>query len=170
MYTHFALGNWEQAMATDVEDARWVTHYVLALLGREEEAIAASRAVEERPLPVLMLRLKKVSRLAMERSRDECVREATPFLSMHAFDPEAIYFTARALAHVGAADVALDGLERAIDRGFSCVPMLLRDPWLDPIRILPRFGALVARADTRCRAAADAFRRAGGEQLLGVTV
>jgi serine/threonine-protein kinase len=169
MYTHFARGDWEQAIATDVEDARWVTRYALLVLGRRNEAIASFRETEERPLPVLLRRLMMVSRLALEGRREECVATSRAFTGGRAFDPEGLYFAARALAYIDEPALALSALEQVLERGYACPSLLSRDPWLDSVRAEARFAALVARAETLSREASAAFRRAGGEQLLGVT-
>ena len=112
MYTHFARGDWEQAIATDVEDARWVTKYALLVLGRPDEAMASFRETENRPLPVLLRRLMMVSRLALEGRRDECVAASRAFTAGRTFDPEGLYFAARALAHIDESALALAALER----------------------------------------------------------
>ena len=51
MYTHFMLGDWERAMASDTDTLKWVTNWTLPLLGRQNEAIASFREMESRPLP-----------------------------------------------------------------------------------------------------------------------
>ena len=167
-YTHFMLGDWERAIASDVEDARWVTKYALPLIGREEEALAAHRAAEERPLPVHMRRLMRLSRFALERRQRECVDEALAMMAGRAFDPEGRYLAARGLIHVGALDEGLALLAQLVEP-FACPSILLCDPWLDPVRGHAPFNAIVARATILSRDARDEFRRAGGDQLLGLT-
>ena len=51
MYTHFMLGDWERALASDTDTLKWVTNWTLPLLGRQDEAIVAYRELESRPLP-----------------------------------------------------------------------------------------------------------------------
>ena len=41
MYTHFMLGDWERAIASDTDTLKWVTNWTLPLLGRPDEAIAS---------------------------------------------------------------------------------------------------------------------------------
>ena len=59
-------------------------------------------------------------------------------------------------------------LERVIDQGFYCSSILLRDPWLDPIRGQARFSAIVKRADARSREAQAEFVRLDGDRILGL--
>src|SRR5207244_3964824 len=109
------------------------------------------------------------TRLAIEGKRDECVRVFTDLTTTETGfdDPEGIFFGARGFARVGARDEALAVLAHVVERGFYCTPILLRDPWLDSRRGEPRFKEIVARADARSREAEEAYRKAGGERLLG---
>ncbi len=66
MYTHFMLGDWERTLASDTDNLRWVTNWTLPILGRQDEAIAAYRELEARPLPGAIRELMKASRLVLE--------------------------------------------------------------------------------------------------------
>jgi hypothetical protein len=59
-------------------------------------------------------------------------------------------------------------LHRIIERGFYCSTILLRDPWLDPIRGRSRFNDIVSDADARSREAAAEFRRLDGDRILAL--
>ena len=52
--------------------------------------------------------------------------------------------------------------------GYVCYPALVREPWLDPIRGRPEFGMVLELAKAGHEEAREAFRRAGGEAVLGV--
>jgi serine/threonine protein kinase/tetratricopeptide (TPR) repeat protein len=169
MYTHFMLGDWERAMASDIEEMRWVTNYVLPFVGRSTDAVDAYRRLEERPLPPMMRLMVRAGRCAIEGDRDSLLATLPSFAQVHAFDPEAFYFVARELLHLREIDAGLDMLERCIERGFYCAQVLLRDPWLDSARTHPRFTELVTRADARHREAEAEFRRVGGGHLLGLS-
>ena len=78
-------------------------------------------------------------------------------------DPEAEYYAARHLAHVGAPDVALPILQRAVEGGYFCYPAMAADPWLDSLRAQRPFHDVLARARAGCDAAAAAFVAAGGD-------
>ena len=84
-------------------------------------------------------------------------------------DPEFLYQWALMAGHVGDTTRALDTLERVVDCGWCCAASMARDPWLDHVRDEPRFITLLRKAEEGHRAAADAFRDAGGDRLLGVT-
>ena len=169
MYTHFMLGDWERALASDTDNLRWVTNWTLPLVGRQDEAIAAYREMESRPLPGVVRDLMKASRLVLEDRKDEALAVVDAFVDKN-FDPEGLYFTARVLARLNEPDASLDMLDRVVDTGFYCSTIMLRDPWLDPIRGRPRFGAIVTRADARSREAEAEFLRLKGDRILGLTV
>ena len=166
-YTHFMLADWARALEHDVDDVRWVTNWCLPMLGREADAIAAYHELAGRPLPVLMRRLAMACRLALERRRDECLATILTFEEQD-FDPEGLYFAARALIRIDEHDRAVNMLERVVERGFFCVPALVRDPWLDPVRSQPPFTTLVRRAEERSRDAEAQLLRLEGGRLLGI--
>jgi eukaryotic-like serine/threonine-protein kinase len=167
MYTHFMLGDWERALATDMDSLRWVTNWTLPLVGRVDEAIASYRELESRALPGLMRDLIKASRLSLEGKKKESFTVVESFFR-RTFDPEGLYFAARVLAHVGESEPALDMLERVVDRGFCCSSIMLRDPWLDSIRGVSRLNDVIRRAEARTREAEAEFLRLGGDRLLGM--
>jgi serine/threonine protein kinase/tetratricopeptide (TPR) repeat protein len=168
MYTHFMLGDWDRAMASDTDTLKWVTNWTLPLLGRQDEAIAAYRELESRPLPGTIRDLMRACRLVLEGKKEESYTIAQTFFYKH-FDPEGLYFTARVLARLGEPEASLDLLDRIIEQGFSCSAIMLRDPWMDSIRGRSRFSDVVRRADARTREADAEFRRLDGERILGST-
>jgi serine/threonine protein kinase/tetratricopeptide (TPR) repeat protein len=165
-FSHFMLGDWERAIASDMDDTRWVTKYALPMLGRTEEAIAGYKALEERQLPAAIQGLARISRYCLERRHDDFLSALDEFHSTRAFDPEGLYFAVRMLVRVDEAERALRLLEEVIDRGFYCTPALLRDPYLDPLRGEKRFTALVERAQGRTHEAQSEFHRLRGDRLL----
>jgi serine/threonine protein kinase len=167
MYTHFMLGDWDRALASDTDMLKWVTNWTLPLIGRQDEAIAAYRQFESQPLPGVIRDLMRAYRLVLEGRHEESVTIAQTFFYKH-FDPEGLYFTARVLARIGNADACLDMLDRIIERGFYCSAIMLRDPWLDSVRGQSRFNEVVQRADARSREAEAEFRRLNGDRILGL--
>ena len=77
-------------------------------------------------------------------------------------------YRARVFARGNQPDACLDMLDRIIERGFYCSSIMLRDPWLDPIRGQARFSAIVSRADARSREAQAEFVRLNGDRILGL--
>jgi hypothetical protein len=82
-------------------------------------------------------------------------------------DPEGVYMFARAMAYAGAVEEAVPVLAAVVARGFVCYEGFLRDPWLDPLRSNAGFVHILRRAEFKAKAAAEIFRAAGGEQILG---
>jgi serine/threonine protein kinase/Tfp pilus assembly protein PilF len=167
MYTHFMLGDWERAMASDTDTLKWVTNWTLPLLGRQNEAIASFREMESRPLPGTIRDMMRACRLVMEGNRKESFKIAQTFFYKH-FDPEGLYFTARVLARLDEPIASLDLLDRIVGQGFYCSSILMRDPWMDSIRGRSRFADVVRRADERTREAHDEFIRLNGDRLLAL--
>jgi serine/threonine protein kinase len=169
MYTHFMLGDWERALASDTDDLRWITHWTMPLLGRPQDAIAGYREMEARPLPGLTRDLMRVSRGVLEGKHEEALSVVQALVESH-FDPEGLYFVARALVQLNEPDKALDMIRRIVERGFNCASILLRDPWLDPIRGLPRFIELVGDTEARAREAESEFHQLNGDRILALNV
>jgi len=166
-YTHFMRGDWERAVNADGDDPRWITNWSLPMLGRTAEAIASYRANEQRPLPPMVHLWLRASRQLLEGGRDEALASIDQFSTMHAFDPEGVYFIVRALAKLDQPSPALDLLEHhVVEAGFFCYQAFVSDPWLDSVRGERRFNAIVKRAQERSQDAEAEFRRLGGDRLL----
>jgi serine/threonine protein kinase len=164
-YTYFMRGEWERAIEADTGDLRWLTNWTLPLLGRDDEAIAAYRQVSQQRLPGRALLIIRAALYVLEGQRNEALATLREFVAQE-FDPEGVYFMARSLVRIGEHTQALELFERSIDGGFFCPQILIRDPWLDPIRGERRFNGIVAHARERSQDAEAEFRRLGGEQLL----
>jgi serine/threonine protein kinase len=166
-YTHFMRGDWGRVIAADADDLRWITNWALPMLGRSTEAIASYRANEQRPLPPTVHLWLRASRQVLEGDRDGALASIQQFTTMHAFDPEGVYFIVRALVKLDQPSPALDLLEHhVVEAGFFCHQVLVSDPWLDPVRGQRRFNAIVKRAQERSQDAEAEFRRLGGDRLL----
>jgi eukaryotic-like serine/threonine-protein kinase len=165
MYTHFMRGDWERAIESDNEELRWVTNWALPILGREQEAITDYRRLAQQRLPRMIVLMMGAASAVLEGKREEAFETLREFTS-RPFDPEGLYFMARNFARLHDHESALDLLERTVQEGFFCFPILLRDPWLDPIRSERRFNAIVARARERSQDAEAEFHRLGGDRLL----
>jgi hypothetical protein len=74
---------------------------------------------------------------------------------------------ARHLAHLKQSAPALKVMQRVVDGGYFCYPMLARDPWLDPLRKKARFAALLEQAAAQHGVAQEKFERLGGPKVLG---
>jgi hypothetical protein len=60
-------------------------------------------------------------------------------------------------------------LDRTVEAGFYPATAFVNYPNLDPLRTTSDFRHIVRRAEERQRAALEAFRIAGGPQLLGLS-
>jgi serine/threonine protein kinase len=167
MYTHFMRGDWDRAIETDTDDLRWVTNWTLPLVGRTDEAIAHYRRISQMRLPRTMLLMTTAAWQVLEGRHDEAVETIREFTT-RPFDPEGMYLVARALVVIDEHTWAMDLFEHVIEAGFFCPQILLRDPWLDPVRSERRFNGIVARARERSQDAEAEFRRLGGDQLLSL--
>ena len=107
--------------------------------------------------------------LAAVRRDRKGILEAASRLEGSSFrDPEGFYFVARGLAWAGATDEALEWLGRVVENGFACPTAMAQDPWLEVLRDDPAYDRLLRLAEQKHLAAATAFARAGGEEILGV--
>jgi eukaryotic-like serine/threonine-protein kinase len=83
-------------------------------------------------------------------------------------DPEGLYYMARAMAHVGEIERALDIFERSQSKGFFCFPFYMHDAWLDPLRGETRFAEVLRSAEKQWRDAQRAFDEHPGSRVLRV--
>jgi TolB-like protein len=165
-YTYWMRGDYEQAVAADRDEMSFMKVYSpLERLPREEALKVIDELVPRLPPPTRAFALSY--RAAILGLRAAVLDSARLIVDSGFRDPEGIYFLARAFAHVGAVDEAVDMLARVVDGGFFCYDAFARDPWLDPVRSAPRFRELMRAAEQKRREAEVAFIQAGGERLLG---
>ena len=163
--TYFLLGDYDRVLEFDVEKIPFIRNAALVLAGRTDEALASLRTVDRR-IESLMVSYTTSLLLLLEDRTTESVEAMAPLRDIR--DPEARYFVGRHLARAGDADGALAAIEWAVDNGFFCAPGFAADPWLDSLRALPEFSAIVRRAEARHRDAMVAFLSAEGDRLLGL--
>ncbi len=82
-------------------------------------------------------------------------------------DPEALFLEGWLLCEVGAHEMGLLHLQRAVAKGYFAAPALARSRHFDALRSAPAFRAVQAEAETGRQRALAAFREADGERLLG---
>jgi TolB-like protein/Flp pilus assembly protein TadD len=166
-YTHWAMGDYENAIFYDDDDIHYVRHYSLMSLGRTDEAIAALQGLEESRPPGLEYHLAVASRASLQGRRDECLAAIQLVLDSRFHDPEGLFFLAEAAARVGDGDVVLELLERVVRSGFLCAETMERDPCFTPWREHPRFVSILGLAWEGHRAAVNAYMAARGPSVLG---
>ena len=70
------------------------------------------------------------------------------------------------MAHLGESERALIVLSECMDRGFSSIQVLRRNPWFDCLRSTAHFKDLTMRAEAHLLEAQEVYRTAGGPQVL----
>ena len=85
-------------------------------------------------------------------------------------DPEGLYYGALLLAYVGEVEGAVALFERTVAGGLFSFPAFARDAWLDRLRTHADFKRAIGTAEARHREAVAAFRAAGGEKVLGISL
>jgi TolB-like protein len=163
--TFFMQGEYEQAHELNLEGIPYISNAALVMLGRNIEAMQSLNAIDDRA-GNLVLSFTSALKLLLDGRLEESIRALDPLLGIG--DPEARYFIARHLAFAGEHGAAVSALEWAVDNGFFCAPAIARDPWLDPLRSMPEFGAIMRRAEARHRDAVVTFLSAEGDRVLGL--
>lgn len=154
VHTYFHLGDYETAYEIN-EDTLYMEPLTLMMLGRVEEAARSLRADLPKNID-RQYRAYHESLLATLMGDRDAALQATDVISAHQRDPEALFYMARSYARNGETEKALDLLERA-SRSFFAVSTFERDPWLESLRGLPRFAAILAAARERHREARQIY-------------
>jgi TolB-like protein len=164
-HTLFQLGDMDRALRETVR-APILNALVVGMRGDTSRAIAMLREREAGGPTPLLMHLMACIRSVFEGQRETAIEHAQPIFAAFP-DPEFVFYAARSLAYFGEAR-AIEQCVRALDRGFVLYRVLSNhDPWLDPIRPLPAFRALLERAHGAYRQSIAAYTEAGGATLLG---
>ena len=167
IHTYWHLG--EYARVADNEFERYPILIAMAwlMLNRAADAIDALAAL--RKTTGRMRHFFTAVRAAAQGQRDETVA-AIDRVALGLHDPEGLFYLARLRAHVGDVEGALALFDRVVAAGFCCFPSFARDAWLDGLRGHAEFRRVLNLAEARHREAIVAFREAGGERVLGVSL
>jgi serine/threonine protein kinase/tetratricopeptide (TPR) repeat protein len=165
MHTYMVQGRYQEVIAVPTLVQAYVFVMSLVQLGRSDEALEWIRTLEATAnrTPALV----EAARLLIEGRGHEAVDLLQTFAASVG-DPEAQYYVARHLAHVGEPALAMALLQRVVDGDYFCYPAMAADPWLDSLRALRAFHDVMDRAQTGRHHAAAAFVAAGGPAVLGV--
>ncbi len=166
-HAFFATGDYEKVIETDLEDPPLVTGLAMELLGRKEEAIAFLERLQGAGIPKLFQRIIEGT-LALWHGDLETARAAADAMIERwpLRDPCSTYYLARTLTateHPRAMEI----LRRSIEGGFHAYALLMRDPWLNPVREHAEFSEVVAYAERQYREGIESFLAAGGDRILG---
>ena len=167
-YTYWVLGDYPQAALHDVEDIQAIRNGALWMMGREAEALAGVRAALAHLPGSVEDRIVEAQLATMEGKAEDCARHILAVLDSGFHDPEGFLLHARELAYLEKTSLALALLGRMVQGGYYCPVALTRDPWFDSLRTIPEFVRLVRDAEAGHARAAEAYRGAGGERILGV--
>lgn len=166
-HTWFLQRDYERLAGLRLEDAPYIVAIALGELGRNEQAIAVLRALEEKT-KTRIRDFMAAARTMLEGDQAESVAAVGRVTASDFGDPEGLFYLARHLSKLGQAEPALDLLERVVGGGYACYPVFAGDPWLDPVRETPRFGKLLGRAERQHQQASAAFAKLEGERVLGM--
>jgi len=146
-----ALPNLRHSLELDPRNfiLQWTIGYAYAAVGRLDEAARHAAVLNQmgpdvpytRQLLALLDGLEDRKRAALERLAPI---DVTPL------DAHNKFHLAEAFALGGDTDRALDVLEQAVDQGFYPYPFIAEHcPFLAPLRPLPRFAGILAKAKER---------------------
>ena len=170
-HAYLMRGDFDRAIASDLDDPPWVTFQALVLMGRVDDAVAGLRAHEVTPLPELLRDLITATRTLLEGKMDECtVVSERLFASWHSRDPCGRFYATRHFARLGNIERALSMLRQSVEDGFYTPSFFERDPWLDSLRSEPEFARIIALATERHAEARRTFDAADGQRILGLAV
>ena len=165
-HTHYQLADYDSALR-DVAVGAWgIVGMTLGTMGRTAEGLAAFRNLEQSGMPVPMQAFVGAWRAMLEGVRQESL-DAAERCIQHYLDPEGVFYMGLIMAHLGESERALTVLSECMDRGFSSVHVLLRNPWFDGLRSKAQFNELLKRGEARFVEASEVYRAAGGPQVLG---
>jgi TolB-like protein len=167
MFTYYMRGDYARALEAMDESTTPFESRVLGAMGREAEAIEATRREEARFESVPQLRsVSTALRAALEGRLDDARTSFEVFAHIGLWDGEGLFYWAELCARLRLIDESVSKLEQAVDMGFLCVRALEIDPYLAPAREHPAFRAVVERVAERHRVIVERFNRAGGSTLL----
>jgi tetratricopeptide (TPR) repeat protein len=167
-HTYIMLGDYQRAFESSGRDFGYALGLALAMLGRTADAIDHLREKEKSNPPRFGKSFLVSLRALLEGKREESLAASDELRQATFRDPEGMYYQSLQYCVLGSNTHALEMLARAIDNGFFCYPAMVREPWLDSLRGLPEFTALLRKAHGLHLQAHGAFLAAGGDTLLGI--
>jgi eukaryotic-like serine/threonine-protein kinase len=162
---YLLMGDYQAVLETDISG--YSRSLVLMCIGKEAEALRYLEESSAKDLPPINRLLLVSVRALLERNRERCVETAMQLIAQFT-DPEGLYYMARMLSYCGETTQSIATLKDVVAHGFFCLPVFMRDPWLDPLRTNAEFVSILRLAEVRHQEARAQFTGAGGERLLGI--
>jgi DNA-binding winged helix-turn-helix (wHTH) protein len=167
VHTWFLQRDYARVASTPFADAPYISSLALAELGRPRSALPVIGDFIERN-PTRLSEFVTAARALLEGDSAASIAAIGRIVQTDFRDPEALFYLARHLAHLGETAAALELLERVVAGGFSCHPAMAADPWLEGLRKKPAFVKLLKQAEGRHAEAKAKFETLGGREILGM--
>ena len=164
-HTWFLQGDHARVASLRIEDNPYIVAVSLAELGRKDEAVTGLRAMEEKT-KTRMRDFIISARTLIEGDMAGSIATVERIVASEFSDPEGLFYLTRHLSRLDEIEASLELFERVVGGGFCCYPAMLNDPWLEPVRKMPRFASLLKKAEQRHQAAREEFVRLDGDRLL----
>ncbi len=165
-HTYFCLGDYDRAIHWyGSGPGLYLDAVSFASSGRKKEAAALlwSRRDKFSLMPVLMPALHAY----LNNDVALCLKTLEVSLS-ESRDPEMQFYAARQAAVAGAHDLANQLLDKSVSQGYFSSETMLRDPWLQPLRVTKAFQRILARSQKREAKARTIFESHNGAAIVGL--
>jgi hypothetical protein len=169
-HTYFLQGNYKRAVETyGTKGGYYLDCAALAAMGEEATALSKLRAREQAGAATGSVQAIMCSlRAYLEGNSEQCVATILGHEAALRGTPESLFYAARHLARVNEIERAISTLFDVVNCGFLCGSVIMHDPWIDSLRLSPRFSELLQFAEMRRKEAHGAFLSAGGEEVLAL--
>src|SRR5712691_2150172 len=166
-HTWFLQRDYARVASMRIEDNPYIGALSMAEVGRKDEALPVLRALEEK-IKTRMRDFITAARTLIEGDEAESGAAVGRIVASEFSDPEGLFYLTRHLARLNQVNSALELFERVVGGGFFCYPAMLSDPWLEPVRMRPRFARLLGKAEQQHQVAEREFARLEGDRILGI--
>ena len=167
IHTHWQLGDYARIAEATFQRNPTLVASAWMMLGRMGDVVDAIAALP--PSTSIQRHFLTAMAATAQGRRPEAIAAIDQVTSTFV-DPEGLFYLTRLLARLGEAERTLALLERVVNEGFYCFPGFASDSWFDSLRGDSRFTRVLGRAQSRHHEAVVAFRDAGGERVLGVSL
>lgn len=164
-HTWFLQHDYAHVASMKVEDNPYIVAVSMMETGRKNEALPVLRVLEEK-VKTRMGDFIRAARTLIEGDEAESLAAIKRVLASEFSDPEGLFYLTRHLTRLQQVELALEVFERVVEGGFFCLPAILRDRWLDPVRKTAQFEKLLKKVEQQHATAAEEFARLEGQRIL----